>query len=75
VLIREEESWLKKISNNNPEGRRLRGRPKQRRWDQVRLDMQRVGATDEDVEDLGQSGEALLVCLNITCDIDGPGSK
>jgi hypothetical protein len=42
---------LKKFSKNNPEGRRPRGRPKQRWWDQVRLDMQRVGATEEDSED------------------------
>jgi hypothetical protein len=51
VLRRREESQLKRFSKNNPEGRRPSGRPKQRWWDQVRLDMQRVGATEEDAED------------------------
>jgi hypothetical protein len=51
VLRRKEESQLKKVSKNNPEERQPRGRPKQRWWDQVRLDIQRVGATKEDSED------------------------
>ncbi|KAG8258867.1 pre-rRNA processing protein [Homalodisca vitripennis] len=35
----------------NPEGRRPRGRPKVRWWNQVKADMEKVGASEEDAED------------------------
>ncbi|KAG8260324.1 hypothetical protein J6590_099409 [Homalodisca vitripennis] len=35
----------------NPEGRRPRGRPKVRWWNQVKADMEMMGASEEDAED------------------------
>ncbi|KAG8290776.1 hypothetical protein J6590_076466 [Homalodisca vitripennis] len=35
----------------NPEGRRPRGRPKVRWWNQVKADMEKMGASEEDAED------------------------
>ncbi|KAG8228934.1 hypothetical protein J437_LFUL007326 [Ladona fulva] len=35
----------------NPEGRRQRGRPRERWWNQVKTDSEKVGAAEEDAED------------------------
>lgn len=51
LLRREEEFRLKKVMKSNPEGSRPRGRPKRRWWNQVRADMEKVGAAEEDAED------------------------
>lgn len=51
VLRRGEECRLKKVLKSNPEGRRPRGRPKQKWWNQVKTDMERIGAVEEDAED------------------------
>ena len=51
VLRREESSKLKKVIIRNPEGRRPKGRPMQKWWNQVKADLERLGATEEDAED------------------------
>ena len=51
VLRRDQDNILRQVVIGNPEGRRPRGRPRQKWWKQVRRDLERIGATEEDAED------------------------
>ncbi|KAL1448299.1 hypothetical protein WDU94_008926, partial [Cyamophila willieti] len=50
VLRKNEESNVKNIWKNNPEGRRPKGRPKSRWWDQVKKDMVACDLSKEDAD-------------------------
>ncbi|KAL1446641.1 hypothetical protein WDU94_003506 [Cyamophila willieti] len=51
VIRREETSNVKNIWKGRPEGRRPRGRPKKRWWDEVKNDMDKINLTIEDATD------------------------
>jgi hypothetical protein len=50
VLRRKDDSNLNQVLKKNPEGRRPVGRPRRKWWSQVRADMEKIGATEEDAE-------------------------
>lgn len=54
ILRREDDNHLKQVATRNPEGRRPRGRPRRKWWNQVLADLGKIGATEEDASDRGR---------------------
>ncbi|KAI5739997.1 hypothetical protein M8J77_026070 [Diaphorina citri] len=51
IIRREEESNVKSVWKNQPDGRRPRGRPKKRWWDVVKEDIEKINLTTTDATD------------------------
>ncbi|KAG8253608.1 hypothetical protein J6590_030884 [Homalodisca vitripennis] len=57
---------------DNPEGKRPRGRPKVRWWNQVKADMEKMGASEEDAEDRSRWRSFVVVIMQHNGSTSGP---